>query len=109
MWELSWPERMLPLVKQRRLDAGLDEDPAAAWARQAGAERGILSPEQVPQRAVPRSVRVVEVVGRFGVKPGALLLCPSPTPPFFCEAIRGIIPFLFATSVVLVFPAVFVL
>ncbi|CAM9284858.1 unnamed protein product, partial [Ectocarpus sp. 12 AP-2014] len=45
-WELSWPKHVLPLVKQRRLDAGLHEDPAAAWARQAGAERGLLSSEQ---------------------------------------------------------------
>lgn len=47
MWELSWPKHVLPLVKQRRIDAGLHEDPAATWARQAGAERGLLSSEQV--------------------------------------------------------------
>ena len=47
VWELSWPKRFLAMVKKRRLDAGLHEDPAAAWARQAGAERGLLSSEQV--------------------------------------------------------------
>lgn len=46
-WELSWPKRVLPTVKKRRLEAGLHEDPGAAWAKQAGPERGLLTAEQV--------------------------------------------------------------
>lgn len=46
-WELNWPKRILPMVKKRRLAAGLHEDPAAVWAKQAGPERGLLTTEQV--------------------------------------------------------------